>query len=83
MAEESHIKLTEAQQRGLFQFDTQQWGDAFPAVNPRTAAALWSKHLTEGLYQRGEMTYRLTPEGERVTARLVQIVGANPSGLQT
>ena len=82
MAEkDSQIKLTNAQRRGLREFETERWRKAFPSVNPRTAAALWAKHLIEGLCQHGEMTYRLTLEGERVTSELVQNEGRDLDSL--
>jgi hypothetical protein len=48
---------------------------AYPDINPRTAAALWSKGLIKGEITRGSRLFILTDLGEQV--QLVEYGGSN------
>lgn len=63
--------LTRPQRTALLLFSPGQPRGAFPDVNPRTAAALWSSGLLSGEISDGKYVYVLTPEGEKVRSRLM------------
>lgn len=57
--------LTEPQKAALQRFVKGVKRSAFPDINPRTAAALWSKALIKGEIVQGARVFLLTEMGEQ------------------